>query len=184
MIAMRFARHIAVAATLTLTGLVQATAPAAAEPAPQEIQDQTLASANAARAKYGARPLTWNGSLYPAANEHARSCKFQHSNAQGGYGENLYVVSGSPGLKTAITSAFNAWMAEASKYNYNNPGFSGATGHFTQVVWKSTTQITLSVSRCAANTIFPMASTYVVARFTPPGNYMGQFPQNVGRPIA
>ncbi|KAG0318144.1 Golgi-associated plant pathoproteinsis- protein 1, partial [Podila horticola] len=36
--------------------------------------------------------------------------------------------------KTAIT----AWYNEEKQYNYNNPGFSGATGHFTQVVWKDT----------------------------------------------
>ncbi|MEU4547159.1 CAP family protein [Nonomuraea dietziae] len=183
---MRTARHIAVAATLAVTGLTQA-APAAAElaaPAPQEVKDQTLASVNAARAQYGARPLTWNETLYPSADEHARACRFQHSNPQGAYGENMYAASGSPDTKTAIANAFNAWMAEASQYNYNRPGFSASTGHFTQVVWKSTTQITLAVARCAAGTIFPsMASTYVVARFTPPGNLQGQFPQNVGRHV-
>ncbi|KAF8888246.1 CAP domain-containing protein [Infundibulicybe gibba] len=65
----------------------------------------------------------------------------------------------------------------------NNPGFSSATGHFTQVVWKGTTQVACAVANCGAGTIFSQASGYVVCRYSPPGNVIGQFPQNVGRPV-
>ncbi|KIJ98325.1 hypothetical protein K443DRAFT_104102, partial [Laccaria amethystina LaAM-08-1] len=58
----------------------------------------------------------------------------------------------------------------------NNPGFSPATGHFTQVVWKSTTQVACAMVNCGPGTIFPQASTYTVCRYTPPGNIQGQFP--------
>lgn len=52
-------------------------------------------------------------------------------------------------------------------------------------MWKSTAQITVGVARCVAGTIFPSVPSYfVVARFTPPGNINGQFPQNVGRPVS
>ncbi|MEU4213710.1 CAP domain-containing protein [Streptomyces sp. NPDC026206] len=180
---MRFARPIAVAAALTFTTLMLATAPASAAPAPQEIKDQTLASANAARAKYGARPLTWSDPLYPATDQYAQMCKFAHSAAEGRYGENLYAVIGPSDTKTAIRQAFASWMAEASKYDYNKPGFSSATGRFTQLVWKGTTQISLAVSKCPAGMLFPQAGAFVLARFTPAGNFPGQFPQNVGRPV-
>lgn len=178
---MRFARHIVVAAALTVTSLTQTTAPASAESTPQDIRDQTLASANAARAKYGARPLKWNDSLYTGADQWARQCKFQRG--PGSHGENLFVTTAASDNRTTIKTAFESWMAEAAKYDYNRPGFSAATGGFTQVVWKNTTQITLAVARCPADTIFSVPSTYVVARFTRPGNYVGQFPQNVGRPV-
>jgi hypothetical protein len=42
------------------------------------------------------------------------------------FGENL--AAGYKDFKTSIT----AWYNEEKQYNYNNPGFSGATGHFTQ----------------------------------------------------
>lgn len=45
--------------------------------------DYVLAVHNGARARYGAGPLTWNANLYPSAFNHARQCRFQHSNGQG-----------------------------------------------------------------------------------------------------
>ncbi|KAF8978699.1 CAP domain-containing protein, partial [Cyathus striatus] len=66
----------------------------------------------------------------------------------------------------------------------NKPGFSSATGHFTQVVWKSSTSIACAIANCPAGTIFNQTSKYVVCRYAPPGNYLGQFPQNVGHPQA
>lgn len=51
-------------------------------------------------------------------------------------------------------------------YNFNNPGWSSATGHFTQVVWRTTTRL-----GCAYN---PNCSwrTYV-CQYAPPGNIIG-----------
>ncbi|PFH46571.1 hypothetical protein AMATHDRAFT_69529 [Amanita thiersii Skay4041] len=141
--------------------------------------EQVLANHNAARRQYGAKALTWNAGLYPGTLQWAKTCKFQHSNPQGRYGENLYASTGNAGIKNAVDS----WMAEASRYDYNHPGFSTATGHFTQVVWKSTTQVACAVANCPAGTIFSQPSRYVVCRYTPPGNYAGQFQQNVGRHI-
>ena len=64
------------------------------------------------------------------------------------------------------------WYAEISKYHYNRPGFSSSTGHFTQVVWASTTAV--GIGRAVNG-----SSTYVVANYVPPGNVQGRFEQNV-----
>jgi len=143
------------------------------------IKDTSLAQHNAARAKYGAKPVVWNQSLVSSAQQWANACKFQHSNGGGKYGENLYAGTGNVGVKEAVSS----WMGEAAKYDYNHPGFSSGTGHFTQVVWKSSTAIACVVGNCPAGTIFSQPSKYVVCRYTPPGNFQGRYPENVGRPV-
>ncbi|TFK45006.1 CAP domain-containing protein, partial [Crucibulum laeve] len=129
--------------------------------------DQVLSLHNSNRVDYGAAPLTWISSLYPNTQSYAAQCKFEHSSG-GAYGENLAAGTGSFGISNAMT----LWMNEAD----NNPGFSSATGHFTQVVWKTTTQVACAIADCPAGTIFGQASKYVVCRYSPPGNVLGQFP--------
>jgi len=134
---------------------------------------------NRYRARYGAGPVTWSDALYPGTNQWATQCKFQHSNGGGRYGENLAAgTGGSYGFSDAIKD----WMNEAPKYDYNHPGFSSGTGHFTQVVWKSTKRVACAIANCRPGTIFGQASKYVVCRYDPPGNFVGRFPENVGRP--
>lgn len=69
------------------------------------------------------------------------------------------------------------WYSEERNYDYNNPGFRSNTGHFTQLVWKSTTHV--GVGRAVNG-----STTFVVANYTPAGNVTnaGQFEQNVLRP--
>jgi hypothetical protein len=69
------------------------------------------------------------------------------------------------------------WYNEVQYYNYDQGGFSMKTGHFTQVVWKNTAKIGAGIAYNGART-----KAYVVAQYTPPGNYLGQFKENVLRP--
>lgn len=49
-----------------------------------------------------------------------------------------------------VTEAINDWTSESSDYDPTNPQYS----HFTQVVWKSTTQLGCAVVTCPAGSIF------------------------------
>ena len=69
-------------------------------------------------------------------------------------------------------------------YNYSAPGFSSKTGHFTQVIWKGSTQLGCAVRECpngmtagASSSLKP--AFLVVCRYAPAGNYLGQFAANV-----
>ena len=52
------------------------------------------------------------------------------------------------------------------------------TGHFTQVVWKSS--VTFGIGKAVVKK-GNMKCTFIVARYRPPGNYMGQFQTEVLR---
>lgn len=41
--------------------------------------------------------------------------------------------------------------------------------------------VTAAIVELPGGTIFPRASKFIVARYTPPGSVPGQFPENVGR---
>ena len=65
------------------------------------------------------------------------------------------------------------WYDEIKDYDFKKPGFSSATGHFTQVVWVDSVE--LGVGKATA----PNGMQFVVARYYPPGNILGRFPDNV-----
>ena len=71
---------------------------------------------------------------------------------------------------------------EKSDYNYGYPGYSDATGHFTQVIWKGSKRLGIGKARGK----FYSGGTYydcdfIVARYLPRGNIAGAFPENVQR---
>ncbi|MEV0368154.1 CAP family protein [Nocardia fusca] len=173
-------KHFCIAVTGVVAALVAGVSSGAGVAHADAWSDEVLARHNHARENYGAPPLTWNSDLYASTLQFARQCKFQASEAGGQYGENLYAGTSST---MGIHDAMRTWMNEGSKYNYSNPGLSAGTRHFTQVVWKSTTQVTAAIADCPAGTIYDQPSKFIVARYTPPGNLEGRFPQNVGRRV-
>ena len=57
------------------------------------------------------------------------------------------------------------WYDEIKKYNFNRPGFTSATGHFTQLVWKGSNRIGVGFALTS-----DQRTIYVVAQYAPPGN--------------
>jgi len=179
--------------TITSTSQLQATRPASTlntvpdstptafpQPPTQNPQPVSgdvnvyLSAHNAVRARHGAAPLTWSDLLASKAQEWANGCVHEHSGGSlGPYGENLAAGTGSG---FGIQEAIGLWADEVSSYNPNNPQAS----HFTQVVWKSTTQLGCASAIC--NGIFPAhfgPARFFVCEYSPPGNVGGQYVQNV-----
>lgn len=68
-------------------------------------------------------------------------------------------------------------------YNYSNPGFSAEPGHFTQVVWKNSTQLGCGAAQGVKTLNGRQYNAfYVVCHYAPAGNVTGQFPENVLKP--
>ncbi len=155
------------------------------------FRNQSLTKHNSYRATHHSPNLTANTTLNQGAQDWAKyladNGKFEHSTStqRNGAGENLYVyyTTGTIGATSLADKGVASWYNEVSKYDYNNPGFSSATGHFTQVVWKSSTQLGCGVAqgkKVINSTNFN--AYYVVCRYNPAGNVQGQFPQNVLKP--
>jgi pathogenesis-related protein 1 len=150
-------------------------APAAAGPkaAPSPIAQRWLDAHNRFRAQHCAPPLSWSNKLAEVAQKWAnelqkKGCAFGHSPG-GTYGENL--AAGTSGALDPESTVL-MWYDEVKKYNFAKGVFSMETGHFTQVVWTTTTHVGCGQVSCKGNDIY-------VCNYDPPGNWKGQFQRHV-----
>ncbi|KAK2608053.1 hypothetical protein N8I77_006689 [Diaporthe amygdali] len=142
-------------------------------------EQAALDSQNSARSDVGATALTWDATLASDALEWA-----QHLASSGGSsgtlthstttsdGENLYWQSNSD---SPYVNAANAWVGEKDKYNGEAITGSGnfeEYGHYTQVIWASTSKVGMAVASDGSG------GYYVVARYNPAGNIIGETPSS------
>ncbi|KAG7085363.1 hypothetical protein E1B28_002926 [Marasmius oreades] len=139
----------------------------------RDANSDILNAHNSFRAQHGAAALQWSNTLAAAAQKWVDKCQFQHSGgAVGPYGENL--AAGTGGFNGV--AGVKLWTDEAKDYDPNNP----QPSHFTQVVWKNTKEVGCAIKNCPNlfDGKFPDAQ-FLVCEYNPPGNVIGQFPQNV-----
>lgn len=90
------------------------------------------------------------------------------------YGENLAYMSNSNlySCEDLANQIAKMWYNEITLYDFNKPGFTKNTAHFTQMVWKNTQEIGCGIA-------FNRDKTYCVCNYYPPGNIMEAFGDNV-----
>jgi uncharacterized protein YkwD len=134
---------------------------------------------NIYRAKHGVPPLVLSSPLNHVAQQYAtqlaRTKQFVHS-GQKQYGENLYASRSSTQAPPRPDAVVDSWYNEIQHYHFNQPGFRPATGHFTQVVWKSSQELGMGIAQASDGT------WYVVGNYHPPGNIANQFATQVLKP--
>ncbi|PVH63273.1 hypothetical protein PAHAL_3G509600 [Panicum hallii] len=136
----------------------------------QKAIDDILKEHNLFRAKEHVPPLAWNETLAKFSQQYAETlkgpCKPVHSTSP--YGENLMFGTGGITWKTTV----DEWDGEKKNYHYGSntcdPG--KMCGHYTAVVWKSTT--TVGCGRVKCNN----GDTMIMCSYWPPGNYDGVKP--------
>ncbi|KAJ7915712.1 PR-1-like protein [Mycena leptocephala] len=122
---------------------------------------------NLERSKHDAPSLVWNQTLANAAQHWANGCIFKHSGGTlGPFGENLAAGTGA----YSISSAIQAWIQESVNYTPDDPQAS----HWTQVVWKATSDL-----GCAENTCGAGPAQYYVCEYWPQGNVGGEYGDNI-----
>jgi len=144
-----------------------------------------LEAHNRIRAKHHVPPLKWSDKLAKYSQQWANqmgrgsSCKMYHRPGTPPYGENLYrstAIVWSNGRRevspVTIKNVVKAWTDEERWYNYNrNSCQSGQQcGHYTQAVWKKTTEV-----GCAIKVCNDRSQTWVCS-YNPAGNYTGVRP--------
>ncbi|CAF4770913.1 unnamed protein product [Rotaria socialis] len=144
----------------------------------------TLQLHNYYRARHSAAPLTLSQRLSYIAQKYAdylaATSKFEHSGNTFGnetLGENLYMQWISHGrVPVSAREAVKSWYDEISLYNFKHPYYSEETGHFTQLIWKSTQKMGVGVALSADG-----REVYVVSNYYPTGNIInpGYFEVNV-----
>lgn len=115
--------------------------------------------------------LVWNDDLAAYAYNYAQSlkggdsdpCNYILKHSGGQYGENL-----AAGTNSAPADLVNLWYDEIKYYDYNNvTGIEHdghEVGHFTQLVWASSTDLGCSVERCTNGAV------YLICEYSPAGN--------------
>lgn len=126
---------------------------------------------NLYRSKHGAVPVTENSVISTSAQSFANTLADAGTLYHSGPGENLAFFSG-PDDAEYIERAIALWYDEIKDYDFDAPGFSASTGHFTQLVWNQSVQIGTGVAT-------KNGKTFVVQQYKPPGNMLGQFAKNV-----
>ncbi|CAD6564156.1 MAG: hypothetical protein TREMPRED_003894 [Tremellales sp. Tagirdzhanova-0007] len=175
--------------TATPTASIVISPSASGRPAISTTNDQTtfVSLHNQIRLHYGANDVTWNNTLANYASTVANKC-INKEVPGGPYGENM---AWGVGNGFNISRGFASWANEVHDYDWSKPGFSLDTGHFTQVVWKSTSQIGCATASCPDGTIYSgegQNSVFIVCEYYLAGNVEGDnneyFIDNVGTYIA
>ncbi|KAI1816846.1 CAP domain-containing protein [Poronia punctata] len=140
------------------------------------LRATVLNSTNFYRTIHSANPVSWNTTLAAYADAYlanvtsssptSSKCKFAHSG--GPYGENLALGCAD------ITACIDMWGVEGEGYDFARPDFDHDTGHFTQLVWKDTTDVGCGWRVCGGG-----KGLYLVCEYWPRGNVLGEFGEEV-----
>ncbi|POS87759.1 hypothetical protein EPUL_001075 [Erysiphe pulchra] len=115
--------------------------------------------------------LIWSDSLASAAHSwavHLANKNVLKHSSDSGQGENLFRRIGTD--DTTFAMAARAWVDEMPIYQGEviPVGDFEAYGHYTQVIWPGTREVGMASAKSKRGW------TYVVARYSPPGNYVNQ----------
>ena len=139
------------------------------------FQNGMLKYHNIYRNMHGTNNLNLTNELSEKATNYAKKLLESNSNFELNnfyknqiLGENILF---SPKKKTE-EEICNSWYDEYNNYNYTKNTFQKGTNHFTQIIWKSTTEVGFGYHNMGEKYCY-------VALYYPQGNILGKFTENV-----
>ncbi|KAF3012837.1 hypothetical protein E8E14_009668 [Neopestalotiopsis sp. 37M] len=153
----------------------------------QAYIDTVIRHHNVHRGNHSAVALTWSPTLAETARKIATSCIYGHNTTAdgGGYGQNIGAGFMSTSMGQFITEGL--YNSEVSNYIYfgAEPDLNTLSlwGHFSQIVWKSTTTVGCYTSDCTKTGLANAQGIppyFTVCNYGPPGNVIGAFATNIG----
>jgi hypothetical protein len=145
---------------------------------PLTFDQRILAAHNRERLDLGLEPLSWNPALAQSAQQWAdylaSTGRFEHApeNPYAPEGENLW--AGTKGY-FAPEAMVDAWIREKRFFrpgvfpDNSTTGRVEDVGHYTQLIWRATTEVGCAEAASADEDI-------LVCRYTEAGNYIGEPP--------
>lgn len=121
--------------------------------------------------------LVWDDSLAATARAWVAMCRDQdaptglidHNPNRGqNVGENVFGTSGAATAELAVS----VWADERDDYDYSTNTCNGVCGHYTQIVWRSTTHVGCALGSCSNLTF----GSSIVCNYSPAGNVGNQKP--------
>lgn len=125
-------------------------------------------------------PLGWSDALASDAAEWTGRCRAAHDPRLDGQGESWYATSSSG--QTTAWDVVVAWASESADYDLEANACTGTCGHYTQLVWRETTEVGCAFQACesAMGADFRDGGEIWVCRYAPAGNSAGERPYEPG----
>ena len=146
------------------------------------FEEDFLKAHNEYRRKHGVPPLKLDKKLCKYSEEwakHLAAKNILEHRPSCNHGENIYCMySSDPNFTITGHSPVDVWYEEVQHHPFGREPNSLKSGHFTQVVWKSSESLGVGVAKNSQGSI------YVVANYSPAGNFVGHYVENVPPPLS
>lgn len=141
------------------------------------FEEDFLTAHNEFRKRHGVPPLKLDKKLCKYASEWAKNLADRNAlehRKNCPHGENIYCLSSNdPNFTITGHTPVDTWYEEIKFHPFGKEPSNLKSGHFTQVIWKSSELLGVGVAKNRHGRI------YVVANYSPAGNFVGDYVENV-----